>query len=96
MNSIVSLKFKVGRPAYHPRADRFDNSETIPIFVHGQCAIKIQRIELTPGSLKIFVAERTPGPDSIVTQAFSAPFHFVAVPKNDLKLDFVMEKKSLQ
>lgn len=54
----------------------------------GGYAIKIKRIEPTSTGLIIFVAEQMPGPGALVTQAFSAPFHFVAAPKSELKPDF--------
>jgi hypothetical protein len=60
----------------------------------GGYVIKIQRIETTPSHLRIFVTERTPGPGDLVTQAFTAPFHFVAVAKSSLKPDFVRETES--
>jgi hypothetical protein len=40
------------------------------------------------------VVERMPGPDAIVTQAFTAPFHFGALAKNDIKPDFRPERNS--
>ncbi|MBI2946699.1 MAG: protease complex subunit PrcB family protein [Verrucomicrobia bacterium] len=54
----------------------------------GGYAIKIQRIESTPASLKILLEQRTPGPGALVTQAFTSPFHFVAVAKSALKPEF--------
>jgi hypothetical protein len=41
----------------------------------GEYAITIRRVETTPERLKIFVVEQSPGPNSIVSQGFSAPFH---------------------
>jgi hypothetical protein len=60
----------------------------------GGYSIKITSIQSTAASLRIFVLEQTPGPDTIVTQALTSPFHFVAVPKNGLKAEFVLERKS--
>ena len=54
----------------------------------GGYAIRIERIEPTHDTLKIFIAQQTPGPDSIVTQCFTAPFHFVAVAKSELEPEF--------
>ena len=54
----------------------------------GGYAIKIQRAESTASSLKIFIEQRTPGPGALVTQAFTSPFHFVAVAKSELKPEF--------
>ena len=61
----------------------------------GGYAIEIKRIEATPTQLRISLAQKAPGPDAIVTQAFSAPFHFVAVPKVDLKPKFVIQDSEL-
>lgn len=56
----------------------------------GGFAIKIVRVESTATGLKVFLAQRTPGPGSLVIQALTAPFHFVAVPKKDGKAEFVI------
>jgi hypothetical protein len=58
----------------------------------GGHAIEIKRIETTPSRLRIFVERKEPGPDAIVTQALTAPFHFVAVSRSDLKPEFVVEE----
>jgi hypothetical protein len=60
----------------------------------GGYSITIRRVERTADRLKIYVVEQSPGPNDIVTQALTAPFHFVAVPRTDLRPEFVMEKKS--
>ncbi|MBI4663532.1 MAG: protease complex subunit PrcB family protein [Verrucomicrobia bacterium] len=57
----------------------------------GGFAIKIQRVAPASKTLTIFVVHRTPGPGALVTQAFTAPFHFVAVPKRELKPEFKRE-----
>lgn len=58
----------------------------------GGYAIKIKSVESTSTSLKIIVAQEVPTPDAIVTTAFTAPFHFVAVPKSELKPDIIADQ----
>jgi hypothetical protein len=62
----------------------------------GGYAIEITRVCPTAHRLQIFVKKKTPPPGAIVTQALTAPFHMVAVPKNDLKAEFVELKEDKQ
>ena len=55
----------------------------------GGHAVEIKRIEATASRLRITVERNEPGPDAIVTQALTAPFHFVAVRRSELKPEFV-------
>jgi hypothetical protein len=55
----------------------------------GGYTIKIVRVEPTGKSLKVFVKQSSPPPGSLSIQALTAPFHFVAVPRSDLKPEFV-------
>jgi hypothetical protein len=55
----------------------------------GGYAIEIKRVEPAGERLKIQVQQTSPPPDALVTMALTAPFHFVAVPKIDLKPEFV-------
>jgi hypothetical protein len=59
----------------------------------GGYAIEIVRVEKTEKLLRIFVKETSPAPGALTIQALTAPFHFVAVPKTDLKPEFVVEAK---
>src|SRR5690349_2251334 len=63
----------------------------------GGYRIEIARVEPAGKSLKIFVKQTSPPPGALTIQALTAPFHFVAVPKSDLKPEFVeanrVEKK---
>ena len=58
----------------------------------GGYTIEIVRVEPTEKSLKIFVKRTSPPPGALTIQALTAPFHFVAVPKSDLKPEFVEAK----
>ena len=58
----------------------------------GGYTIEIVRVEPTEKSLKIFVKRTSPPPGALTIQALTAPFHFVAVPKSDLKPEFVDAK----
>jgi len=55
----------------------------------GGYMIEIARVEPTEKSLKIFVKRTSPPPGSLSIQVLTAPFHFVAVPKSDLKPEFL-------
>ena len=81
----------VDRPAPVPAVD-FNEEMVLGVMMGlkptGGYVIKITRIESTPASLKVFVLEHTPGPDDYVGQAFTVPFHFVAVAKSELKPEF--------
>ena len=58
----------------------------------GGYTIEIIRVEPAEKSLKIFVKQTSPPPGALTIQALTAPFHFVAVPKSDLKPEFVEAK----
>jgi PrcB C-terminal len=60
----------------------------------GGYTMEILRVEPTEKSLKIFVKETSPPPGALTIQALTAPFHFIAVPKSDLKLEFVETKRA--
>ena len=55
----------------------------------GGYAIEIVGVEVADQSLKISVKQSSPPPGALTIQALTAPFHFVAVPKSDLKPEFV-------
>jgi hypothetical protein len=56
----------------------------------GGYAIEIVAAEAQDKALKISVKKSSPPPDAMTIQALTAPFHFVAVPKSDLKPEFVI------
>jgi hypothetical protein len=58
----------------------------------GGYSIEIMAVEPTASALKISVKRTSPAPGAIVITALTAPFHFVAVPKSDLKPQFVDAK----
>ena len=58
----------------------------------GGYTIEIVRVEPTEKSLKIFVKRTSPPPGALTIQALTAPFHFVAVSRSDLKPEFVQAK----
>jgi len=55
----------------------------------GGYSIEIVRVEPGGKTLSIAVRKSSPPPGAITIQALTAPFHFVAVPKSDLKPRFV-------
>jgi len=55
----------------------------------GGYAIEIVGVEAKDKTLKISVKKTSPPPDAFTIQALTAPFHFVAVPKSNLKPEFV-------
>jgi hypothetical protein len=55
----------------------------------GGYSIEIVSAEAGEKTLKISVRKRSPPPGALTVQALTAPFHFVAVPRNDLKPEFV-------
>jgi len=60
----------------------------------GGYAIEIVGVEPNDKTLKISVKKSAPPPDAITIQALTAPFHFVAVPKSNLKPEFVEVKSA--
>jgi hypothetical protein len=58
----------------------------------GGYAIEIVGVEARDKTLRISVKKTSPPPDAMTIQALTAPFHFVAVPKSDLKPEFVEVK----
>jgi len=60
----------------------------------GGYAIEIVGVEAKDKTLKISVKKSSPPPDAMTIQALTAPFHFVAVPKSNLKPEFVEVKPS--
>ena len=55
----------------------------------GGYAIEIVGVEAKDKTLRISVKKSSPPPDAFTVQALTAPFHFVAVPKSNLKPEFV-------
>ena len=60
----------------------------------GGYTIEIVGVEAKDKALRISVKKTSPPPDAFTVQALTAPFHFVAVPKSDLKPEFVEVKAS--
>ena len=55
----------------------------------GGYSIEITGVETNANRLRISVKRTSPAPGAIVITALTAPFHFVAVPKSELKPEFV-------
>ena len=58
----------------------------------GGYAIEIVKVESVDKRLKIWVRRKTPPPGAMLIQALTVPFHIVAVPKSDLRPEFVEMK----
>jgi PrcB C-terminal len=50
----------------------------------GGYAIEVVRAEVVEGTLVVHLRETAPKPGALATMALTAPFHAVAVPRNDL------------
>ncbi|TMP96884.1 MAG: protease complex subunit PrcB family protein [Verrucomicrobia bacterium] len=55
----------------------------------GGYSIEVVGVEARGKTLRISIKKSAPPPGAITIQALTAPFHFVAVPKSDLKPQFV-------
>jgi hypothetical protein len=54
----------------------------------GGYAIEISQVEAVGDKLKVSITRTTPPPGSMALQSLTAPFHVVAVSRNDLKPEF--------
>ena len=59
----------------------------------GGYRIEIINVKPEGDKLKVIYKRFAPPPDGINLQVITAPFHFVAIPKNDLKPEFVETEK---
>jgi hypothetical protein len=84
---------KLNTPGTNAPAVDFEKEMVIAVTMGtkrtGGYAIEIAGVEVVDKKLKISVKETSPPPRAMAIQVLSAPFHFVAVPKNDLKPEFV-------
>jgi hypothetical protein len=55
----------------------------------GGYSIEITKAEVSGDQLKVYVTRKTPRPGGMSLQALTAPFHMAAVPKTELKPEFV-------
>jgi hypothetical protein len=55
----------------------------------GGYSVEIVRAEPRGKKLRIGVQQTSPPPGAMTIQALTAPFHFVAVPRRDLELEFI-------
>ena len=58
----------------------------------GGYSIEVVNVEVVDQKLKISFKRKSPPPGAMATMALTAPFHIVAVPKSDLKAEFVEVK----
>jgi hypothetical protein len=59
----------------------------------GGYRIEITTVEAQPDKLIIAYKRYAPPPDGINLQVITSPFHFVAIPKSDLKAEFTEAEK---
>lgn len=82
---------KDGRPMPPPEVD-FKKEMVLAIFMGEQStggyAVEIKDAVEENGKLVVTVLERSPGPDSIVTQAFTNPFFVAAVKRSALPVQW--------
>jgi hypothetical protein len=57
----------------------------------GGYTIEVQRTVTEADRLKVMVRKSAPAPGSMTIQVLTAPFHVVAIPRSDLKVEFVEE-----
>ncbi len=55
----------------------------------GGYTVEIVGAEAKDKTLRISIKKTSPPPDAMTIQSLTAPFHFVAVPRSDLKPEFV-------
>lgn len=76
-------------------APEIDFAREIVIFVamgqqsSGGFAIEIVKVAANPRQLRILFQRQGPPPDAMTIQALTAPFEIVAIPKSDLRPEFV-------
>jgi hypothetical protein len=77
-----------GEPKTTPPAVDFKNEMVVGALMGlkptGGYEIDIQRIEPSPTGVNISINRTLPGPDSTLSQAYAAPFHFVAACKTPI------------
>lgn len=54
----------------------------------GGYRIQVRSAAETKGKLVVQLTETSPGPDSLVPQSLTEPFHFVAVPRSNLPVEW--------
>ena len=57
----------------------------------GGYSVEITSVATVDGKLRITIKQGSPPPGAITIQSLTAPFHFVAAPKSDLKPEFIVE-----
>ena len=62
----------------------------------GGYSVEIVSAEPAGKKLRVAVKQASPPPGALAIQALTAPFHFVAVPRSDLEVEFVDAKPSQQ
>jgi hypothetical protein len=81
-------------PESQPPAVDFENEMVVAATMGqrptGGYEIEIVEVREEAGELVVRVMQQTPPEDAMLIQALTAPFHFVAVPKNPLPGRFVM------
>jgi hypothetical protein len=81
-----------------PEVPKVDFSKEMVVLVtmgrknSGGYSIEVAGAEKAADKLKVTLNKKTPERGSMTIQALTAPFHFVAVPKSDLKTEFVETK----
>jgi hypothetical protein len=55
----------------------------------GGYQIDVERIETRAGRLHVHVRDTVPPPGTLVTQSLTYPYHIVAIPPTDMRVEFV-------
>jgi protease stability complex PrcB-like protein len=85
-----------GAPPPGPKVD-FSKEMVLAVFMGsrptGGYSIQIQEARVEKGKLRVTVVEKSPPPGTITTQALTSPFHFVAVKKSSLPVEWRTVRK---
>jgi hypothetical protein len=83
-----------------PSAPEVDFSKNMVIAIFqgtkstGGYSIEITKIIETKDALEIYITEKSPGKNCIVTQAFTSPYQIIKIPKINKKVIFKPEQKT--
>ncbi len=88
----LHLAGKIQNPAPEPPKVNWEKELVLAVFLGarptGGYAVQIEGARAEKGKLVVTLSERKPGPSDLVTQAFTAPFHMVAVPRSAVEVEW--------
>lgn len=97
LSPMVGLPNQPEKPPALPEAD-FAREIVIASFQGlkstGGHSIEIAKITEMQNSVEVLVRKVSPGPNCIVTQAFTSPYHIVKIPRTDKEIVFREEQEA--